>query len=103
MLFHVLNISSLTYPQRDYYYYYASLIQPIFLYNIELWFNYATVTQKEKLLHPIEGNDFYLDVNFFIQERVKKAAMRRTEIFTGCLEHEPLHFWNVLSLSASSF
>ena len=102
MLFHVLNISSLTnLREKILLSLYSNLIN--FSYNIELWFNYATVTQKEKLLHPIEGNDFYLDVNFFIQERVKKAAMRRTEIFIGCLEHEPLHFWNVLSLSASSF
>ena len=47
---------------RDYFI--ASLIRPIFSYNIELLFNYATVTQKEKLLYPFERNDFHVGVVF---------------------------------------
>ena len=74
--------------QRDYFI--ASLIQPIFSYNIELWFNYATVTQKEKLLYPFERNDFYLDANFFVQERVKKAALNficdQNHVLNSCYE-----------------
>ena len=74
--------------QRDYFI--ASLIQPTFSYNIELWFNYATVTQKEKLLYPFERNDFYLDANFFMQKRVKKAALNficdQNHVLNSCYE-----------------
>ena len=51
---------------------YSNLIN--FSYNIELWFNYATVTQKEKLLHPFERNEFYLDVNFVCTREGKKSC-----------------------------
>ena len=42
------------------------------------------------LLYPFERNDFYLDANFFVQKRVKKAALNficdQNHVLNSCYE-----------------
>ena len=42
------------------------------------------------LLYPFERNDFYFDVDFFLQERVKKAALNficdQNHVLNSCYE-----------------
>ena len=58
--------------QRDYFI--QSLIKPILLYYFELWYNYATDTQKERLTKPFLQNSFDLDMDFYLECCVCKTV-----------------------------
>ena len=80
--------------QRDYFI--QSLIKPILLYNFELWYNYATDKQKERLTKPFSQNNFDLDMDFYLESCVCKTAANfiadSSHVLHSCYQTNRKHY-----------
>ena len=80
--------------QRDYFI--QSLIKPILLYNFELWYNYATDKQKERLTKPFSQNSFDLDMDFYLESCVCKTATNfiadSSHVLHSCYQTNRKHY-----------
>ena len=58
--------------QRDHFI--KTLIFPVLTYNIELWYFSATVNDRKRLLKHFNRNNFSVDVDSFVVERIHSIA-----------------------------
>ena len=65
-----------------------TLIFPVLTYNIELWYFSATVNDRKRLLKHFNRNNFSVDVESFVVERIHSVASNYASwddhILKGC-------------------